>query len=506
MLFKGILKTTNKPCVYFLVSLMTAGCATQSDGFFKRGQPSDPSRTPTQAAQPTLPPLVTTDLWKRIGNGLQLGGHEDELAVRGMVQFFAGQQRHITDSATRAQPYLRHIVDNVEARNMPMELALLPLVESSYDPFAGGGKRASGLWQFMPITAKRFGLNNNEWYEGRRDVLLSTRAALDYLGWLHGRFDDWLLALAAYNSGEGTVDRAIAAAAAQGKPQDYWHLDLPTETERYIPKLLAFSQLLAAPERFGITWPRTPDTPAFVAVELPARTSLATAADMMGVNMQQLRRLNPALRGNITQPGGPHVLLVPANRADQFQTALAQVADKGRLQWVRHEVKAPESLSTIAEEFAVSLADLRQTNALENDNLRAGQKIWIPKLPTPPAEPRAVASSKSSRSYRVAAGDSLWGIANKNGVSVAQLRQWNNLSARSAIQPGQTLKIIGAQTPKPTTTYYKVRSGDSLWTIAQRFDTSIEQIRRLNKLSAKAVLQPSQRLVVDSTGPQTVYY
>lgn len=512
MLFKSIRNITSKPGVYLLMSLAVAGCATQPGGFFKRGQTQQ-----TANANPTTPtneqvatPSAPTDLWERIAAGRQLHGFEDELAVRGMVQFYAGQQRHITDSAERARPYLRHIVDNLEARNMPMELALLPLVESSFDPFAGGGKRASGLWQFMPITAERFGLNNNQWYEGRRDVLLSTRAALDYLSWLHGRFDDWLLAIAAYNAGEGRVGRAIEAAAAQGKPQDYWHLDLPTETERYIPKLLAFSELLEHSQRFDITWPRTPDEATFVAVELPARTSLATAADMMGVSMMRLRNLNPALRGNITQPGGPHVLLVPVDRAEQFQTALANVADTGRLRWVRHSVTENETLTSISKDFEVSLSDLRRTNDLTSGSLSAGQRIWIPKLPTLPTLPTAVAEKPAQREYRVASGDSLWAIANRNSVTIAQLRQWNGLSNRAAIQPGQTLKILGGKnstdTSAPAATYYQVRSGDSLWSIAQRFNISMDRLLRLNNLNAKSVLQPSQRLLVNRTGPQTVYY
>lgn len=431
---------------------------------------------------------------------------DNQPAVRKLVVFYSARKRHLKESALRAQPYLRHIVDNIEARDMPMDIALLPLVESSYNPFAGGGRRASGLWQFMPITAKRFGLNHSKYYEGRRDVLLSTRAALDYLGWLHARFDDWLLALAAYNAGEGTIDKAIAAARSRGKPTDFWHLDLPAETERYIPKLLALSELVAEPERFAMNWPNMPDKPAFVAVELPALTSLEAAANMMDVSVKRLRALNPALRGNTTRPDGPHVLLVPADHADHFQAELAKVADPRRLRWLRHKVDADETLSEIAKNYDVTLAKLKQTNDLTGNTIVAGENLWIPKVPTAPTAAPATARSGKRHKYRVASGDSLWKIARSNQVSVAQLRRWNNLSVRSTLHPGQVLTLYGARKTKPRVTRYTVRGGDSLWSIARRFDTHISTIQRLNNLGSKPVIQPGQTLVVASRGPHPVYY
>lgn len=484
----------------WLSALLLSGCAGQFVS-----PPSHDSETQSGAVAAAPAPDRTqapTGLWARIRSGLQLRD-DNQPAVRELVTFFSARKRHLRDSALRAQPYLHHIVDNVEARNMPMEIALLPLVESSYDPFAGGGQRASGLWQFMPITAKRFGLNHNNYYEGRRDVLLSTRAALDYLGWLHARFGDWLLALAAYNAGEGTIDKAIAAAQARGRPTDFWHLDLPAETERYIPKLLALSELLAEPERFGITWPSLPDSPAFVAVELPALTSLETAANMMGVSLKRLRALNPALRGNTTRPDGPHVLLVPADHAEHFQDELAKVADPRRLRWLRHKVSAGENLSGIADDYDVSIAKIKQTNDLASNQITVGKNLWIPKLP---AAPKAPAKPAPRRHYRVASGDSLWAIAHRQKVSVTQLRRWNNLTASSTLQPGQVLTLYGASAPKLRVTHYTVRDGDSLWSIARHFDTHISTLQRLNSLGSKPIIKPGQTLVVEAQGPQTVYY
>lgn len=485
--------------------LLLSGCAGQFVGIPGQDDIAAPVVSSKSAAdkRTSTPSQVSTDLWGRIRSGLQLRD-DNQPAVRELVTFYSARKKHLRDSALRAQPYLHHIVDNVEARNMPMEIALLPLVESSYDPFAGGGQRASGLWQFMPITAQRFGLTHSNYYEGRRDVLLSTRAALDYLGWLHARFDNWLLALAAYNAGEGTLDKAIAAARARGGPTDFWHLQLPAETERYIPKLLALSELLAQPKRFGITWPSVPDTPAFVAVELPALTALETAANMMDVSVKRLRTLNPALRGNTTRPDGPHVLLVPADRAEHFQAELAKLADPRRLRWLRHKVDPDETLSQIADDYDINLAKLKQSNGLANNQITIGQNLWIPKIPAPPKAPVKPAPR---RHYRVAPGDSLWAIAHQHKVSVTQLRRWNKLTTRSTLHPGQVLTLYGTLPAQPPRlTHYTVRSGDSLWSIARQFDTHVATLQRLNSLGPTPVIKPGQTLVVDAHGPRTVYY
>lgn len=200
-----------------------------------------------------LDPIGTPGgLWDRIRHGYQMTPYPHKRLVRKWVQFYITHLDHLLGAARRARPFLWHIVEAIDERGMPMELALLPIVESGFNPAAESYAGAAGLWQFMPMTADRFGLDQNWWYDGRNAVLPSTRAALDYLSWLHGRFDNWLLALAAYNAGAGRVSQAVNVARAQGRPTDFWHLNLPTQTENFVPKLLALREILRAPQRFAI--------------------------------------------------------------------------------------------------------------------------------------------------------------------------------------------------------------------------------------------------------------
>ena len=217
---------------------------------------------------------------------------------------------------------------------MPAEIALLPIVESAYDPFAYSHGRAAGLWQFVPATGKRFGLKQDWWYDGRRDILDSTAAALDYLQYLHKRFKgDWLLALAAYNSGEGTVSKAQRKNRKKGKPVGFWDLALPGETRDYVPKLIALKQLVATPSVYGIKLEGVPNRPYFAVVETAAQIDLAVAADLAGLELDKLYRLNPGFNQWATSPDGPHRLLIPVDQADMFRQA---VADNELDRWLHH--------------------------------------------------------------------------------------------------------------------------------------------------------------------------
>ncbi|MEQ9130990.1 MAG: transglycosylase SLT domain-containing protein, partial [Salinisphaeraceae bacterium] len=267
-----------------LLSLALAGCASR---------PAPPPAVtvapePMGPPAPAIRPVVYNDIWARIREGMALAGHEQRPEVRAWTRFYAARTRHIEEAAQRASPFIWHIAEAVEQHDMPLEIALLPIVESGFDPRANSHSSAAGLWQFMPLTASRFGLERNWWYDGRRDVLSATSAALDYLGFLHRRFDDWLLALAAYNAGEGRVGRALARAEAAGQPRDFWHLDLPAETDDYVPKLLALRRLLQTPGAFDLALPTIPDRPLTEAVQLDAQIDFAVAADMIDMPAQTL--------------------------------------------------------------------------------------------------------------------------------------------------------------------------------------------------------------------------
>jgi membrane-bound lytic murein transglycosylase D len=264
------------------------------------------------------------DLWDRVrdGDGLGVAHHERvERAIRSLKR----HPNYLTDLTQRAQPYLHLIVEELERHGLPAELALLPEVESRYNPHAVSPKSATGMWQFMPYTGVEMGLTQNSWYDGRNDILASTRGAIAYLRQLHRELDgDWALALAGYNAGPGRVRAAQRANQAAGKPTDFWSLDLPAETEAYVPKLLAIAELVRAPERHGLSMPAIADHPRVEVVEAGQQIDLAQAARACGVTLTQLQRLNPGLKRGKTLPSGPHMVLVPAGTGDKLRTALAR--------------------------------------------------------------------------------------------------------------------------------------------------------------------------------------
>jgi len=387
------------------------------------------------------------DLWTRLRDNLALQPPEQEARVDYWVQFFASRPKHLKDSAENARPFLHHILEELNRRDMPADLALLPLVESSFDPFAGGGEKASGLWQFMPVTGQRFGLGYEPGYQARRDIVRSTDAALNYLAWLNKRYDSWLLALAAYNAGEGRVDRALADNRGRGLPTDFWSLKLPQQTVDYVPKLLALGRLVEAPDRFGIHWPRIPNQPAFHAVEFPANTRLSLAANLLNVPEKDLGWLNPALERGATPHDRSATVLVPATKAE-------------------------EMLGRLPELQALALAN-----------------------PLPPpvlVRTTAVKPARSPQSYTIKQGDTLWSLSRRFGVTVKQLRQWNRLPPGKPLRIGQSLTV----TPPPRTITYRVRTGDSLWAIARRHGVRVSQLKTWNDVSSSRPIQPGQTLKI----------
>ncbi|MCS6948190.1 MAG: transglycosylase SLT domain-containing protein, partial [Steroidobacteraceae bacterium] len=252
--------------------------------------------------------VATDDLLQRLRSGFALP-EVDHPSIDAHLSWYARNPEYLERVFGRAELYLHHIVGEIEARGMPLELALLPVIESAFEPFAYSRARAAGLWQFIPGTGERFGLPQNWWYDGRRDVLESTRAALDYLQFMHDEFNgDWLLAAAGYNCGEHCVLRAIRENQAQGKPIDFWSLRLPAETRAYVPKLLAMSRLVANPELYGIAFSQIPNEPYFVKVDTGGQIDLKLAAELAGITHEELSELNPAFHRWATPPQGPHHL------------------------------------------------------------------------------------------------------------------------------------------------------------------------------------------------------
>lgn len=481
-----------------------------------RPSPEWPSiRIGKEAAQPS------SDLMDRVRSGFRLR-IPDNRRIESQISWYASHQEYLDRVQERAAPYLHFIVEETEKRNMPTELALLPIVESGFQPFAYSPGRAAGLWQFIPSTGKHYGLKQNWWYDGRRDVVAATRAALDYLNDLAGQFDgDWELALASYNAGAGTVQRAIKRNQKRGKGTDFWSLDLPRETMGYVPRLLAVAKVVAEPNAHGISLAPIPNQPHFEPVAIGSQLDLALAAEMADIPIEEIYRLNPGFNRWATAPDGPHRLSIPVEKATRFRNAVAELAPEKRLRWQRYRIRRGDNLGSIARKHKTTVALLQQINNLNGYRIRAGRHLLIPVAAkgleqyTHTADARRQRTQNRDRSgdritYRVRSGDTLWEIARRHGVSHKALARWNGMSPRDTLRLNQKLVIwkqktsrnnelaaLNLDTSPPLNTRsklrYRVRKGDSLSRIAQRFNVSVSDLRRWNSLDG-GYLQPGQRL------------
>ncbi|MBV2131214.1 LysM peptidoglycan-binding domain-containing protein [Pseudomonas sp. MAP12] len=440
------------------------------------------------------------DIWERIRAGYKL---QDQIGTNPRVERqrfgFASHPASIQRTAERSSPYIHYIVERLEENDMPLELALLPMIESSYNPMAYSPAHAAGLWQFIPSTGRHYNLRQTNWYDGRRDITASTNAAISYLKRLHDMFNgDWLLALAAYNAGEGTVSRAIERNQQRNLPTDYWNLPLPRETQDYVPKLLAVSQIIQTPTSYGVALAPIANAPYFEQVAIRHQLDLTRVAAMADVDKDELLQLNPAFKQGITLDGPRH-LLVPVAKADGLSESLARLQPDSLMQWQRYQVRRGDSLDSIAKRHGVATSTLRDLNQLPDRRVRTGQALLIPQVPGTPmqeerSEPAVAASSETAkpalRRYRVRKGDTLWSVAKQHNVAVADLQRWSKLKGKS-IHAGQVL-TLREDSPRPaatvktggdsrqSVTYYKVRHGDSLSDIAERFAVGTHHLKQWN--------------------------
>lgn len=464
----------------------------------------------------------TDDIWGRLINQYQFAECNGNPDAETWTRWFGEREDYMERVLGRARPWISDIASELEQRGMPGELALLPIVESAYDPFAYSHGRASGAWQFLEPTARWLGLEINAWYDGRRDVYASTRAALDYLQHLNDRFDgDWDLALAAYNGGQGRVARAIEANHRNGRPTDWRALRLPRETRAYIPKLHGLACLFADPEPYPFNVPVWRDEPLIAHIELPGPIDVVQLAYQSDIEITELVALNPGLNGHLTSPTGPHHLIVPSDRAARVQDALPTLSP-GLIK--RHHeitVQSGDTLSGLAQRHDTSVRALREANQLNGDLLRVGQSLRLPGVAEPELNP-ALADRYQELAHlqqrllptrrfqhRVRPGESLWTIAQRYDVSIADLRRWNRLGSNNLIRPGQQLLVhleaSVAMTPSPSVSaaapqQHTVRQGESLWVIARRYNVSMQQLMNTNNLNGDSVLQPGQRISIPAGG------
>jgi len=484
--------------------------------------------------------VAEQNLLNRIRAGFAMPDADDSSIDR-EIAWFARHPDYLDRTFRRAERYLFFIVEELEARNMPLELALLPIVESAFNPVALSRARAAGLWQFIPSTGRRYGLEQNHSYDGRRDVVASTRAALDYLQFLADEFDgDWHQAVAAYNCGEMNVSRAISRNRAAGRPDDFFSLSLPRETRAYVPKLLAIRRIVEQPEKFGLEFGHIANQPYFVKVELEAPVDLGVAAHLADLPKEDLIALNPAYHRAVTSTDGPGFLLVPVDRAEQLRQGLAELSPEQRVPKVYYTVHRGDTVSSVARKLGVSQAELRATNRIRNDLLRVGQELVInrgsvalkhkapepvagerlvsttPDYVAPPIPPRETRTLYQGDTHRVRRGETLWSIARTYGVSLDLLARENSLTSKSHLSIGQRLRIpaIGAGGAATLATIdaraatlqrvtYTVRSGDTVSRIAKSFRVSTRDVMSWNSLRNANSIKAGQKLVMYVDGSRS---
>ncbi|MDH5214896.1 MAG: LysM peptidoglycan-binding domain-containing protein [Gammaproteobacteria bacterium] len=472
-------------------------------------------------AAPTARPAIPAgrqadDLLAYLRQGFSLSPVMND-RVQAQLSWFVRNPEYLERVFLRSQRYLPYITSEIERRGLPLELALLPIVESAYDPFAYSHGRAAGLWQIIPGTARRFGIRQNWWYDGRRDVVDSTGGALDYLAYLHDLMQgDWLLAVASYNSGEGNVQKAVRANQGKGRPTDFWNLHLSKETSSYVPKLMALVEIVRDPAAFGVTLPEVVNEPQFIEADVGGQLDLALAAEIAGLDLETLYAFNAGFNRWATDPDGPHRLILPVDYAQDFVTALESVPPGERVRWQRHKIKPGESISEIADQYHTPLASIKSANNLKGNTIRAGDYLMIPVATKPlsdyslSAEQRREDTQNRKRQgnrleHVVASGESFWSIGQRYGVGTRELAAWNGVAPRDTLSIGQKLVIwtdksvaTTAKASGPTTRKlnYTVRSGDSLYLIASRFRISVSDLERWNNINKDNILRPGQKLTM----------
>ncbi|WP_442919726.1 LysM peptidoglycan-binding domain-containing protein [Methylobacter sp.] len=526
-----------------LIFLIATGCSTTSKDSFNDRPPASAETDnsyvrhalhPFGKQKYNVPPKYKNTVWERLLSLYSLPNIENERIER-ELNWYLRHPAYLARVQQRAEPYLHLILDEVEAKNIPGELALLPIVESAFLPEAYSKSDASGLWQFIPATGRLYGLQQNAWYDGRRDVYASTKAATSFLKHLGETFDgDWHLALASYNYGKGNIRKAIEKNENLNLPTDYWSLDLPKETEDYVPRLLAIAKIFANAEKYNIDLQHIPNKPYCELVDVKSQLDLNKAAELANTPLNEFLKLNPGFNHSSTAPQGPHHLLIPVDKAHSFKQNLAQLPYDERVDMKRyhdetmaqnrhdqiqsipnqHKVKAGESLASIADKNDTTAKSIRQANHLTSNAIHSGMLL---KMPTPQKSTdnqvdAKIAKTKpeSSQIYVVKQGDTFWNVAQKFSVSVNDIQSWNKIPSKSALVLGQKLTIkaanqqavaVASKAVVPSAAgirliSYTVKQGDSLAQISRKFNVSIADLRKWNSPTISNSLTPGKKLKV----------
>ncbi|PTQ90335.1 membrane-bound lytic murein transglycosylase D [Agitococcus lubricus] len=428
------------------------------------------------------------DVWERVRAGFKLNNVDNERIAAQRI-WFTKRQDYINRMTARASHYLYHTVTEAEKAGVPTELALLPVIESSYDPFATSPAQAAGMWQFIPGTGKIFGLRQTWWYDGRRDVLESTRAAYKFLTQLYNKFGSWELALAAYNWGPGNVQRAIDKNTAAGLPTDYWSLTMPAETMAYVPRFLAVAQIVKNPAAFNVSLKPIVNQPHFRETYAKNQVDLSAAAKLAGITTKELYQLNPGYMRWATNPDGPHRLLVPINTIETFEEQLASLPPPERYVTVqkRYKVKKGDTLYRIAAKFDTTPAALKRLNGAlvgKKGRVPVGKMLVISKV-------RTLVGGETVDTDQ---------LVNPAAERVAMLEKAEKQEAQKEKENAKDDKKLANKKDKSddndSKSFHKVRAGDTLYSIAKKYDVTVKELADWNNLKVKNGLKTGKKLVI----------
>jgi len=423
------------------------------------------------------------------------------------IKWFASNPIYLNRLVQNASPYIYYIYQETQKRNMPAEIALIPMIESAYDPFAFSRTGAVGLWQMMPGTASGFRLTINWWYDGRRDVVASTRAALNYLSYLHDFFGDWLLAIAAYDSGEGTIQQALDYNKAHHRSTSFWDLPLPEETKTYVPKLLALAAIINNPPYYGINLPPIDNQPYFSVIDMGQQIDISSIAKMSDTSVDEIRQLNPGFRRWTTTPNQAYALLIPENKAILFKKNLIETTDVPSVTWVHHIVKSGDNLSALANQYHTSASILKNVNHLQNNIIHINQPLLIPvsaHRPLPVANAQTTDISETHLPgpkqvlHVVQKGETLNSISKQFDIKTQEIMFWNQMKDKT-IYPDQKLLLwITSAKPSVLVHHYTVKSGDNLINLAKKFHTNAVDIKTENNLKTN-LIRAGEKLTIRET-------
>ncbi len=466
-------------------------------------------------------PVIEDSLWKYISNRYSLDVYHNS-KIDEHVSWFRKNPGYLSRVSARAEPYLYLIVEELEKSNVPIEIALLPIVESAFYPFSYSHGTASGLWQFIPSTAKLYGLQDNWWRDDRRDVVASTRAAIRYLLNLNKIFKgDWLLSIAAYNSGPGRVQREIRKNKELGLKTDFWNLHLPPETRSYVPKLLAVSKIIKNPSTYNQDISPIDNKKQVELVLLNSQFDLALIAQWSDLSVDEVYSLNPGLKRWATPSEGEYSILLPVDKVALFKHNIAINPNKEKVSWLRYKIQSGDSLSEIALKYRTTVEQIKNLNGIDSNIIISGKYLIVP---VAQKEARFYSLSEEQRRkqrikdktnvikiiHTVVEGDSLWEIAKKYSVRIDSIVKWNQLSHSIPLRLGKKLLIY--KKPKKTNSnilaatkvgididrevVYTIKKGDNLSTIAYKFDVSTKELKLWNNIDNDKPIQPGQKLKI----------